>query len=74
MTRWNQQHGPTDPKRLAMLSKLFVLLKEGKFKQKHDIHVIHDSVDLVKAVDQAMKPQKDAKVVLDWSAFTSPQQ
>lgn len=74
MSRWNQQHGPSDPQRIAMLSKLMVLLGQGNFKQKHDVRVINDSVDLIAAVDAAMKPQKEAKVVLDWSTFTNPKQ
>jgi trans-2-enoyl-CoA reductase len=71
MSRWNQQHGPSDPKRISMLSKLMVLLGQGNFSQKHDVHVIKDSVDLIKAIDTAMKPQKEAKVVLDFSHFTN---
>lgn len=72
MTRWNQEHPPNDPVRKVMLAKLFTLLKEGKLHQKSEVHQVKDTVSLLTAIDAALTPQKTAKVVLDWSAFTNP--
>lgn len=69
MTRWNQEHAPTDPERLAMYTKLFYLVKEGQLTQKHEVHKISNNVDLLVAVRAALQSQKQAKVVLDWSHF-----
>eukprot|EP00461_Guttulinopsis_vulgaris_P004099 UN04100 len=74
MTRWNQQHPPSDPQRKVMLAKLFTLLKEGKLQQKVEVHPIKDTVSLINAINCALTPQKTAKVVLDWSHFTEEKQ